>query len=78
MGYAGRSELVMESENRKTEVAHVGLCADCQYLRVIRSDRGSTFYFCERSRSDPSLPKYPRLPLIQCSGYQRKTQCNQS
>jgi len=41
----------------------VGLCATCQHARVIVSDRGSRFYFCERSRSDPRFPRYPRLPV---------------
>jgi len=48
-----------------------GLCADCQFTRVRRSDRGSTFLFCERSLSDPTFPKYPRLPVLQCRGYDR-------
>jgi hypothetical protein len=48
----------------------VGLCATCQHVRVIRSDRGSLFYLCELSASDPRFPKYPRLPVLSCSGYQ--------
>ena len=35
----------------------------------IRSDRGSTFYRCRLSDSDPRFPKYPRLPVLQCAGY---------
>jgi hypothetical protein len=27
------------------------------------------FYLCERSASDPAFPKYPSLPVIQCSGH---------
>jgi hypothetical protein len=49
---------------------HPGLCADCQFKRQIESDRGSIFYFCERSKTDPKFPKYPRLPVLQCSGYE--------
>jgi len=37
----------------------------------MKSDRDSTFYFCERSASDPGFPKYPRLPVLQCSGFER-------
>lgn len=48
----------------------VGLCARCVFMREIRSDRGSTFYMCQRSATDPSFPKYPRLPLLQCRGYE--------
>jgi hypothetical protein len=24
---------------------------------------------CERSASDPTFARYPRLPVLQCSGY---------
>jgi hypothetical protein len=41
-------------------------------MQLITSDRGSTFYFCQRSASDASFPKYPRLPVIQCRGYEPK------
>jgi hypothetical protein len=48
----------------------VGLCADCRFMRRIESDRGSTFYLCERSATDARFPKYPRLPVVQCVGYE--------
>jgi len=47
----------------------VGLCLDCQHGAVMRSDRGSVFYRCLLSASDPRLPKYPRLPVLSCLGY---------
>jgi hypothetical protein len=37
----------------------------------MRSDRGSVFYLCERSLTDPAYPKYPRLPVLECAGYDR-------
>jgi hypothetical protein len=46
-----------------------GLCADCRFAREIRSDRGTRFVQCQKSFVDPRLPKYPRLPVIQCSAY---------
>lgn len=46
-----------------------GLCATCSHSRQVESDRASTFYLCERSASDPSFPKYPRLPVVKCPGY---------
>jgi hypothetical protein len=49
---------------------HVGLCFDCAHGRKIESDRSSVFYLCELAASDPSYPKYPRLPVIRCAGYQ--------
>jgi hypothetical protein len=51
----------------------VGLCATCQWSRRIASVRGSIFYMCERSNSDPAFPKYPRLPVLQCAGYTPET-----
>jgi hypothetical protein len=41
-------------------------------MRQIESARGSTFYQCERSAGNPDFPKYPRLPVIQCSGHEPK------
>ena len=49
-----------------------GLCDTCVACRIIRSDRGSTFYLCERSLTDAAYPKYPRLPVLQCPGYEPK------
>jgi hypothetical protein len=54
---------------RESEKTRVGLCFQCRYAQVIESERGSRFYLCERSRTDPAFPKYPRLPVVQCAGY---------
>jgi hypothetical protein len=54
---------------RESEKARVGLCFQCRYAQVIESERGSRFYLCERSRTDPAFPKYPRRPVVQCAGY---------
>jgi hypothetical protein len=53
----------------KEAASVVGLCASCCFMRRIESDRGSTFYLCQRSATDASFPKYPRLPVLQCAGY---------
>jgi hypothetical protein len=50
-----------------------GLCSDCRHARTIFSDRGSAFVMCQLSASDPTFPKYPRLPVLSCAGYSRKT-----
>lgn len=50
-------------------VSHLGLCADCRFAAVIRSDRGSVFWQCRRSFREPAFPKYPHLPVFTCSGY---------
>jgi hypothetical protein len=46
-----------------------GLCPSCRFVKVITTDRGSRFLFCERSRTDPRYPRYPQLPVLTCPGY---------
>ncbi len=68
----------MSSENQRkqespgSERLRVGLCADCRYMKKIESARGSTFYLCQRSATDSTFPKYPRLPVLHCRGYEEK------
>jgi hypothetical protein len=57
---------------QEAQRSRIGLCADCRSMRVVESDRGSKFYLCERSATDPTFPKYPRLPVLQCRGYEKK------
>jgi hypothetical protein len=61
-GVIGRSE-------KEDDRGKVGLCADCRNARRVESDRGSIFWRCELSLTDPRFPKYPRLPVLACSGY---------
>jgi hypothetical protein len=51
----------------------VGLCANCAHVEIIRSDRGSVFYLCKLSAHDPRYPKYPRLPVLSCVGYEQRS-----
>jgi hypothetical protein len=53
--------------------SEAGLCAACVHARVIENDRGSRFFMCERSKTDPRFPRYPRLPVVACIGYDEKT-----
>jgi hypothetical protein len=46
-----------------------GLCGWCMFARRVESARGTVFYLCERSRTDPSFFKYPPLPVVQCTGH---------
>ena len=48
----------------------IGLCAACRHAHVVQSSRGSAFYRCRRAESDPRFPKYPRLPVLRCAGYE--------
>jgi hypothetical protein len=50
----------------------VGLCDSCRHQQVVRNTRGSVFSLCRRSKDEPDrFPRYPRLPVIQCPGYER-------
>lgn len=48
----------------------LGLCGRCRHARTVRSRRGSRFWLCARSRSDPRFPRYPTLPVLSCAGFQ--------
>ena len=50
----------------------VGLCSNCAHCRVITTRR-SRFYFCERSATDPAFPRYPRLPVYVCGGFEPRS-----
>jgi len=50
-----------------------GLCSSCLHARPIESDRGSHFFLCALSATDPAFPKYPRLPVLRCPGYEPST-----
>jgi hypothetical protein len=47
-----------------------GLCDTCRHLKVIRNDRGSVFYLCRLSFTDPRFPRYPAIPVVACPGYE--------
>ena len=41
-----------------------GLCDRCVHQQLVRTTRGSTFSLCQRSKTEPEYPKYPRLPVL--------------
>lgn len=47
-----------------------GLCGRCRHQRLVPNTRGSVFSLCERSRTDPAYPRYPRLPVLSCPGFE--------
>ncbi len=61
-----------EKQNAAERRSAAGLCADCLHARRIESARGSRFFLCELSLTDPRFAKYPRLPVLSCSGYAAK------
>ncbi|MFN8586607.1 MAG: hypothetical protein U0704_02310 [Candidatus Eisenbacteria bacterium] len=46
-----------------------GLCATCAHVRLVTTPR-SEFVLCERSKLDPAYPRYPRLPVLACPGWE--------
>jgi hypothetical protein len=53
---------------------NAGLCDRCVHQKVVHTRRGSTFSMCLRNRSEPErFPKYPRLPVTACAGYEPST-----
>jgi hypothetical protein len=49
-----------------------GLCDNCAHQRVVTNTRGSRFSLCERSKTQPEFPKYPRVPVVECRGFERR------
>jgi hypothetical protein len=68
-GHLGYRVGVAQVAGTTNERRPAGLCTDCQYARRVESARRSAFVLCQRSTFDPTFPKYPRLPVIRCSGY---------
>ncbi len=53
-----------------TRAGHVpGLCDRCSHRRLVATPR-SEFLLCERSKTDPAYPRYPRLPVLECPGFE--------
>ncbi len=46
-----------------------GLCEGCSHRRIVTTPR-SAFLLCERSKNDPAYPRYPRLPVLVCPGFE--------
>jgi len=53
----------------KAGAKNIGLCARCRHARVVETER-SVFWMCGRSADDARFPKYPRLPVIECVGFE--------
>ncbi len=47
-----------------------GLCSHCIHFKRIESSRGSVFVMCQRGLTDERFPKYPRLPVLRCAGFE--------
>ncbi|HEY0515619.1 MAG TPA: hypothetical protein VGD00_00740 [Solirubrobacteraceae bacterium] len=58
------------SEQVHRPVGGAGLCDRCLHQQIVRNTRGSVFSLCLRSRVDPGYPRYPRVPVLSCRGYE--------
>jgi hypothetical protein len=60
------------ARDRRAQREQAGLCADCAHSRRVEAKRETIFYLCGLSATDPAFPKYPALPVLECSGYAAK------
>jgi hypothetical protein len=61
--------------NGSDDARRVGQCFDCIHGRRVVSARGSQFWLCERSRTEPErFAKYPPLPVYNCPGFEPKAE----
>ena len=49
-----------------------GLCERCAWAQAVATARGSVFVRCGRSDFDTRFPRYPRLPVLECAGFQAR------
>jgi hypothetical protein len=47
-----------------------GLCDSCRHQQLVPNTRGSVFSLCRRSRVEEAFPRYPRLPVLRCPGFE--------
>lgn len=73
VGEEGKQTTVSNQPSSGLRLPPAGLCNTCRYQRVVRNTRGSVFSMCERSRIDSSYPKYPRVPVLECAGWEQQT-----
>jgi hypothetical protein len=59
-------------DTRRVPAPRNGLCDSCVHQRIVRNTRGSSFSLCERSRTDPAYPRYPRVPVLSCPGHEQR------
>jgi propionyl-CoA synthetase len=50
--------------------ADPGLCAACRHAKLNETRRGTVYLRCTRAAWDASLPRYPRLPVTDCAGFE--------
>jgi hypothetical protein len=48
------------------------LCEACAWMREVVLAKGSRFYLCRLSQTNPAFPKYPPQPVRRCERYREK------
>jgi GNAT superfamily N-acetyltransferase len=51
--------------------APAGLCETCAHAKLNATRKGTAYLRCTRATWDQRLPRYPRLPVIDCPGYEK-------
>ena len=51
--------------------ANPGLCAACRHAKLNETRRGTAYLRCTRAEWDTALPRYPRLPVTECPGFEQ-------
>ncbi|HZA51295.1 MAG TPA: hypothetical protein VE549_11170 [Myxococcaceae bacterium] len=49
-----------------------GLCDFCLFQKINEVSPGVTVSACDQSEIDHRFPKYPRLPVYHCVGYEAR------
>ena len=52
--------------------AEPGLCTACRHAKLNETLRGTAYLRCTRAAWDITLSRYPRLPVAQCGGFERR------
>jgi hypothetical protein len=47
-----------------------GLCAGCAHAKLNLTRRGTAYLRCLRAEWDDRLSRYPRLPVLECIGFE--------
>lgn len=47
-----------------------GLCGQCVNAIIRPTRRGTVYLRCGLAATDDRFPRYPRLPVVRCDGYE--------
>lgn len=50
-----------------------GLCGACVHAKLNQTRRGTAYLRCTRAEWDTALVRYPRLPVTECAGFERRS-----